>query len=185
MLRVLPLEICSRLWDCFLLEGIVFLFRTSLAIIQILSPKLLGKDFDECVQILQKRPAHAHLWDECITEAELFKYIENFKLPQSSITKVEEIVEDVFFFDRERKDSKERSQSNSWTDRPNTGHRRSQTHKLAPAAPLLQSSFQQRSSESKIHDSVHTSVDSGEMDDDEHPVTQSMSNVLSSLLGGF
>ncbi|KAI9013387.1 rab-GTPase-TBC domain-containing protein [Phycomyces nitens] len=49
---IMPLELSSRLWDIFLLQGDVILFKTGLAVLKYLEPLLWGGSFGETVKIL-------------------------------------------------------------------------------------------------------------------------------------
>ncbi|KAI8083051.1 rab-GTPase-TBC domain-containing protein, partial [Halteromyces radiatus] len=49
---VTPLGLSSRLWDIFLLEGDVILFKTGLVVLRYLEPLLWGGGFSETVRIL-------------------------------------------------------------------------------------------------------------------------------------
>lgn len=49
---ILPLDLSSRLWDIFLLEGDIILFKTGLAVLKYLEPLLWGGSFGETVKTL-------------------------------------------------------------------------------------------------------------------------------------
>ncbi|KAI8340482.1 rab-GTPase-TBC domain-containing protein [Chlamydoabsidia padenii] len=49
---ITPLSVSSRLWDIFLLEGDVILFKTGLVVLKYLEPLLWGGGFSETVRIL-------------------------------------------------------------------------------------------------------------------------------------
>eukprot|EP01156_Anaeramoeba_ignava_P008167 Anaeramoba_ignava/a356560_12.p1 GENE.a356560_12~~a356560_12.p1 ORF type:complete len:382 (-),score=114.37 a356560_12:33-1010(-) len=50
--NVLPLDITSRVWDCYFFFGEPFLYRTGIAIIRLLKNNLLNHIFDDCVKCL-------------------------------------------------------------------------------------------------------------------------------------
>lgn len=50
---IIPLEVSSRLWDIFLLEGDIILFKAGLAVLKYLEPLLWGSNFSETVRILK------------------------------------------------------------------------------------------------------------------------------------
>ena len=50
--KCLPRGTVSRVWDCFFIHGTVFLFRTALALVDLLTPYLIDKSFEAIVQIL-------------------------------------------------------------------------------------------------------------------------------------
>lgn len=49
---IIPLELSARLWDIFLLEGDIILFKTGLAVLKYLEPLLWGGNFGETVRVL-------------------------------------------------------------------------------------------------------------------------------------
>jgi hypothetical protein len=49
----LPFEACARLWDVLLLEGDSFLFRTALAVLAVLEPRLFFPDRQELLDLLR------------------------------------------------------------------------------------------------------------------------------------
>lgn len=49
---VIPLDLSSRLWDIFLLDGDIILFKAGLAVLKYLEPLLWGGTFGETVKIL-------------------------------------------------------------------------------------------------------------------------------------
>ena len=49
---IVPLELSSWLWDIFLLEGDIILFKTGLAVLKYLEPLLWGGNFGETARIL-------------------------------------------------------------------------------------------------------------------------------------
>jgi hypothetical protein len=60
--KCLPRTTVSRVWDCFFLEGTSFLFRTALALLDLLSPFVLGKSFEDTIQILTVSPTRKGVW---------------------------------------------------------------------------------------------------------------------------
>ena len=52
-LNHLPFEACARIWDVLLLEGDSFLYRTALAILTILEPRLFFPDRRELLELLR------------------------------------------------------------------------------------------------------------------------------------
>ncbi|KAI3658945.1 hypothetical protein MP638_006321 [Amoeboaphelidium occidentale] len=71
--RCLPLDIASRVWDCYFLFGEVFVFRTALGILKLFSPDLLNADYDVVVHRL------THV-SQFVTEDALFTSIESVQL---------------------------------------------------------------------------------------------------------
>jgi hypothetical protein len=66
-LQVLPLELAARVFDNFLLDGTVFMFRTALAIHELLKPELICAEIDEAMPILQKNPMYYEMWGDRVT----------------------------------------------------------------------------------------------------------------------
>lgn len=51
--KVLPLELASRVWDNFLLDGEVFAMRVSLALLQYREPLLVNQSYQRIVRVLR------------------------------------------------------------------------------------------------------------------------------------
>ena len=60
--KCLPRSTVSRVWECFFLEGTSFLFKTALALIDLLTPHVLGKGFEDTIQILTVSPVRKGVW---------------------------------------------------------------------------------------------------------------------------
>ncbi len=73
--RSLPLGVSVRVWDCFLLEGQVFLFRTALALLKMYEGELLKSSLEQIVPLLRKLP-------EDVTEARLFAALDDITVPR-------------------------------------------------------------------------------------------------------
>jgi len=99
-LQVLPLEICARVFDCFLLDGAVFLFRTAIAIHQLLLPRLLQAEIEVAMPLLQKSHAHQAVWEELLTEKVLFGTIFSIVVPSNIYTSLDRVINDVFFYEK-------------------------------------------------------------------------------------
>ena len=61
-MKCLPRGTVSRVWDCFFIHGTVFLFRTALAIVDLLTPYLLEKSFESTVQVLLLAESAKGVW---------------------------------------------------------------------------------------------------------------------------
>jgi hypothetical protein len=83
--RSLPLSVCARVWDCFLLEGEVMLFRTALALLKMYEGELLKSSLEQIVPLLRKLP-------EDVTEARLFAALEDITVPKYIHQFIERIV---------------------------------------------------------------------------------------------
>eukprot|EP00168_Porphyra_purpurea_P015327 TRINITY_DN4672_c0_g1_i1.p1 TRINITY_DN4672_c0_g1~~TRINITY_DN4672_c0_g1_i1.p1 ORF type:complete len:898 (-),score=221.47 TRINITY_DN4672_c0_g1_i1:166-2859(-) len=56
-LRALPLEHATRIWDAYMLDGDVVIFRAALGILKLLAPRLLSLPFEGCAYLLSHLPA--------------------------------------------------------------------------------------------------------------------------------
>ncbi len=54
--KSLPLEVAARLWDIFLFEGEVFLFRAIVGVLKFLAPEIAKNDFEENMKLLTHLP---------------------------------------------------------------------------------------------------------------------------------
>ena len=97
-LKYIPLSIASRIWDNFLLDGVTFLFRTSLAILTLFSNELLKRPMEDCMKILQKHNSFKDLWRGVVTEEDLFKAIEKISIPPKLVQLLDQICNDVYKF---------------------------------------------------------------------------------------
>eukprot|EP00944_MAST-04C_sp_MAST-4C-sp1_P002406 g2406.t1 len=97
-LKYTPLSLASRIWDNFLLDGVEFLFRTSLAILNLFSKELLSRPMEECMKLLQKHTTFKDVWRKLITEDDLFRAIERVSIPQKLSQLLSQICNDVYKF---------------------------------------------------------------------------------------
>jgi len=82
-LKVLPLELASRIFDCFIFEGTSFIVRSSIAILQRFKEVLLESSFESCLQILTVSNGYESLWAETIVKpGNLMTTIEKIVLSQ-------------------------------------------------------------------------------------------------------
>jgi len=78
--RYLPLDVASRVWDVFFLEGVVSLLRTAVGVVRVLGPRVQSQDAD----VTYEAWMHAlRLFPPEITEAELFDAIFSVSVPQT------------------------------------------------------------------------------------------------------
>ena len=82
-LRILPLNITSRIWDLFLIDGTSFLFRVGIAVLVVFKSYLLKSEFEDCAKLLTNHPSKQPLWKEMVTEFTLFKQIDTVSLSRS------------------------------------------------------------------------------------------------------
>ena len=54
--KSLPLTQSAQVWDCFFLDGEIFLFRMAIAVLKVLQPRLLEADFEAAITLLQNLP---------------------------------------------------------------------------------------------------------------------------------
>jgi len=71
--QVFPLNVASRVWDGFLQEGEIYLYKTTLGALKLFSSKLLSS-FEECRHILKHFPKN-------IDDKELFESIDSIVVP--------------------------------------------------------------------------------------------------------
>ena len=72
--RSLPLEIASRIWDMYFLEGEIVLFKTSIGILKTIEKRLLGQPFDVVAYDLTHLPA--------MDELDFFQNVNSLLLPE-------------------------------------------------------------------------------------------------------
>lgn len=56
--RALPLDLVTRIWDLYVLDGDIAIFRAALGILRMFMPKLLKMKFEEMAYFLSHIPAH-------------------------------------------------------------------------------------------------------------------------------
>jgi len=66
-------DIISRIWDCFLLDGEIYGFKTSLGILKYYEIELRISTFDEAINILKELPKETN-------EDRLFRIIEEINV---------------------------------------------------------------------------------------------------------
>eukprot|EP00164_Ancoracysta_twista_P005045 GFYU01006868.1.p1 GENE.GFYU01006868.1~~GFYU01006868.1.p1 ORF type:complete len:833 (-),score=175.05 GFYU01006868.1:45-2543(-) len=54
--KALPLDLATRIWDSYLLDGEIFLFRTAFGIFRMHEKQLLSWNFEECLKFLNHLP---------------------------------------------------------------------------------------------------------------------------------
>jgi len=75
--KSLPLEVASRVWDSFVLEGEIFIIVAALGILRMLSAQLLASTFEGCLSLLTNLPSD-------ITGDELFAHIAAVRIPDQA-----------------------------------------------------------------------------------------------------
>lgn len=95
----LPLDIVSRVWDCYLLDGLPFLFRVALGIMQCLTPALLAcTDFGDALAVLMAHVlagnAARQPWVDCVTEQTLFSAIRAVSIPDNVAEQLAQLEEE-------------------------------------------------------------------------------------------
>ena len=65
--RSLRLECLTRLWDCYMLDGVAAIYRATLSVMTVLKPQIMAADsLEECLPVLKSGPMS-------ITESDLFE----------------------------------------------------------------------------------------------------------------
>lgn len=72
----LKLDVTGRVWDCYLIMGEAVVYRTAVAMLSVLQPKLLGAPFETILKVLRDEPQN-------ITEQQLFSAMGPIKLSQA------------------------------------------------------------------------------------------------------
>ncbi|KAL4159198.1 hypothetical protein PRNP1_004964 [Phytophthora ramorum] len=99
-LQVLPLESAARVFDNFLLDGTVFLFRTAMAIHELLAPQLLAAEMDIALPLLQRNVIHQDVWNARVSEQSLFDTVATIAVPSHIYSALDRVVNDVFFYEK-------------------------------------------------------------------------------------
>ncbi len=86
--RSLPFDAASRLWDCYLIEGEVFLFRAALALLQLNRKVLKQGEFEEVMHTLREIGEH-------VVVSELFSAIEGLKAPSYIVEFIRQLNSDT------------------------------------------------------------------------------------------
>jgi hypothetical protein len=107
--KCLPLSICTRVWDSFLLHGVLqksprtisasaYLFRVAIAILRLLAPILKQSSFEICFETLSRHPRRRQHWTdriECQDGQSLFQEIKGIVIESSIITRILQLEEAV------------------------------------------------------------------------------------------
>uniref|UniRef100_M4C3K0 Rab-GAP TBC domain-containing protein n=1 Tax=Hyaloperonospora arabidopsidis (strain Emoy2) TaxID=559515 RepID=M4C3K0_HYAAE len=99
-LQVLPLESATRVFDNFLLDGTVFLFRTAMAIHELLGPRLIVADIDVALPLLQRNVIYQEEWSMLVSEQALFDTVATIAVPSHIYSALDRVVNDVFFYEK-------------------------------------------------------------------------------------
>jgi hypothetical protein len=99
-LKALPLGAAVRVWDVFLLDGVLHLYRTALALFDLMAPHILAPaaGFEEVVGLLTQGNGWAHVWAS-VTDADvLFRAIDAVAVPPDAVIQMEDLSGDPFFY---------------------------------------------------------------------------------------
>ncbi|EFA86347.1 RabGAP/TBC domain-containing protein [Heterostelium album PN500] len=80
--KALPLDIATRIWDLVFLEGEIFVFRTSLAILRMFLSDLETANYDQCIDLFTQLPQRK------IQEDQFFEEISSIVLDQKKFDKL-------------------------------------------------------------------------------------------------
>lgn len=101
LVRQLPRQTVSRVWDSFLTsypgDGTLYMFKVSIAILDVLAPSFLDTSFENTIQLLTLSPTRRHIWEQ-VTEERLFSAVERIHVPEELAEKLTCVVHDAFFF---------------------------------------------------------------------------------------
>jgi len=95
--KVLPLDIASRIWDCFLVDGTLYIVKVAIAIVAIFKRRILSSNFEEAIQLLSLSPGQDKLWNANITIDRLFPAIESVKISSKSKLILEDITDRTYY----------------------------------------------------------------------------------------
>ena len=93
------IDITSRLWDSFFLEGTPFLFRTAFAVLKLLQPVIMKIPLEECLTLLTGSVKMAHVWKENITMENLMSTIQKIRFTEKQQNLIVDLVSNAFFYD--------------------------------------------------------------------------------------
>ncbi|CAI5713012.1 unnamed protein product [Peronospora effusa] len=99
-LQVLPLELAARVFDNFLLDGTVFLFRTAMAIHELLGPQLMASEMDVALPLLQRNVVYQDEWNMRVSEQALFDTVATITVPSHIDSALDRVVNNVFFYEK-------------------------------------------------------------------------------------
>eukprot|EP01132_Coremiostelium_polycephalum_P003846 gene3846-4791_t len=80
--KALPLDIATRVWDLVFIEGEIFIYRTSLAILRYFLSDLENATYDECIDLFTRLPQRK------ISELQFFDEIATIVLDQKKFDKL-------------------------------------------------------------------------------------------------
>jgi hypothetical protein len=100
--KCLPFASVARVWDEFLMDGVPHLYKTAMAIMDLLSPYLLGSQqaFEDTVQVLTQAPTKQDIWAAVGEPEALLPAIASVQIPPDFVKEMEDLVNDPFFFRR-------------------------------------------------------------------------------------
>ena len=93
------IDITSRLWDSFFLEGTPFLFRTASAVLKLLQPVIMKIPLEECLTLLTGSVKMVHVWKENITMENLMSTIQKIRFTEKQQNLIVDLVSNAFFYD--------------------------------------------------------------------------------------
>ena len=96
--KALPLDAATRVFDNFLLDGPVFLFRVAIALLGLLAPEMIGQPQERCVLVLTHRTQS--VWTERVTEQSLFARVSTTNVPEELRDQLTEVLNDPLFFQK-------------------------------------------------------------------------------------
>ncbi|CEG48985.1 regulator of chromosome condensation-like protein [Plasmopara halstedii] len=99
-LQVLPLESAARVFDNFLLDGTIFLFRIAMAIHELLAPQLLTAEMDVVLPLLQHNIMYQTIWHTQVSEQALFEKVSTIAVPTHIYAALDRVINDVFFYEK-------------------------------------------------------------------------------------
>eukprot|EP00512_Aurantiochytrium_limacinum_P014807 CAMPEP_0171569948 /NCGR_PEP_ID=MMETSP0961-20121227/2655_1 /TAXON_ID=87120 /ORGANISM="Aurantiochytrium limacinum, Strain ATCCMYA-1381" /LENGTH=943 /DNA_ID=CAMNT_0012124349 /DNA_START=120 /DNA_END=2951 /DNA_ORIENTATION=+ len=97
--KVLPLDLASRVFDCFLWDGTAFCIRAAVAIISLFRQKLNNAPFETCIQLLSCSPGQEDFWQRMVVDHadQLFTICEDVSLAKDLVARLRELNNQVYY----------------------------------------------------------------------------------------
>ena len=80
--KSLPLDLATRIWDCYFIQGESFIVRSALGLLRFFSPQLEGASFDDVMCLVTNLP------QEGLEQDDVFAAIDSIKLTSEGYEKM-------------------------------------------------------------------------------------------------
>jgi len=85
--KQLPVPLCARVWDIYLVQGEIFLYRVAVGMLKLLSPSLKAKESDDVLKILL-----GNIADELPSEQKVLAAIEQIRIPKDADLQLQKLI---------------------------------------------------------------------------------------------